>query len=999
MTVFSPLYINFFRLVLLLAGSLLFRFPAPVHSFGTRSFFTRIRQQQQQQQQQHSHQTTFLPSSVSGRQDHSSNDDNNIKNSNAASATTAMVNRGKYNISLLLIDHYDSFTYNLYDMLAQLTVEPPQVIAKDALPTFNPDEWKHIDGIILSPGPGTPQEQPPLSHQSILANPALPILGVCLGHQLLALAYGGDVGKAPKPIHGEDHWISSTSTTTTTTDNDNDNDNKLFENLPTSFRVVRYHSLAASNLPVAKLQVTATSANDNVIQAIQHVSNPHYGVQFHPESIGSQYGMALLNNFCQIVQDYKDTKEDDDDDDDDERLSTTGQDESTTLESIREEEESSKLTSSDTTTTPEPRFRALLHPLKETKVEPSKVFSELYSHRSTAMWLDSSSYPSRGEVDILAAPLSKDDVIEYHHHRSNKDDNNNNNNDILTQLEQKLAFAYDMDIGFVLSKGEDDPHDSTSIEWTKDTSVAAVGKDIVFEHKDDHQVHTRDDFPKIPFGYRGGYLGYLGYEVRHDTQRYLQEQESCHPKKDSVSSSAASPGERTPNNSDSTSVPTAAFFLARESMIYHHPTQQWYLLGLVEGEEDIEARMDWIQHVKERMAQLELSDGMNGEKGNPLSAPANPSSPSLAFVPNRPKERYAQDIASCHNFIELGESYELCLTNQLEATVEDATTSSDSSTTTLNLYQRLRRRNPAPYSAYFSWKGSLAICCSSPERFMSVQRRPTNNHPHHPTTILQAEAKPIKGTCARVLPADGIRRTQAETREDERRARSLELSLKNRAENLMIVDLLRNDMSRVCQIGSVHVAKLMDIESFATVHQMVSTIRGTLAPSSSSSLSCDVNGTIDLLRASFPGGSMTGAPKIRTMELLEELEDQVDRGPYSGSLGYLSINGCMDMNIIIRSAVVVTTKNDENDDTKRRHRVSIGAGGAITALSETQDEYDEMLLKARAVVEAVQEWAAVCSSSTTPVAPGSDVADTDEPELEENPDYITAGPADCSERE
>ncbi len=240
---------------------------------------------------------------------------------------------------------------------------------------------------------------------------------------------------------------------------------------------------------------------------------------------------------------------------------------------------------------------------------------------------------------------------------------------------------------------------------------------------------------------------------------------------------------------------------------------------------------------------------------------------------------------------------------------------------------------------------------------MSVTRQ--RPHPEVPS-YLQAEAKPIKGTCARVLPGNGICRTDSEAREDERRARSLELSLKNRAENLMIVDLLRNDMSRVCQIGTVHVAKLMDIESFATVHQMVSTIRGTLAESSTS---------IDLLRASFPGGSMTGAPKVRTMELLEILEQRVDRGPYAGSLGYLSVNGCMDMNIIIRSAVITPSriKDDfDGDDASRRAvdgwKVSIGAGGAITALSEAQDEYDEMQLKANAVVASVQEWASSASS-------------------------------------
>jgi len=229
---------------------------------------------------------------------------------------------------------------------------------------------------------------------------------------------------------------------------------------------------------------------------------------------------------------------------------------------------------------------------------------------------------------------------------------------------------------------------------------------------------------------------------------------------------------------------------------------------------------------------------------------------------------------------------------------------------------------------------------------MSISRQ--QPHPEIPP-YLQAEAKPIKGTCARVSPQNGAFLSEGEVREDDRRARSLELSLKDRAENLMIVDLLRNDMTRVCKTGSVHVSKLMDIESFATVHQMVSTIRGTLS---------DSRNSIDLLRMSFPGGSMTGAPKIRTMEILEKLERNVDRGPYSGCLGYLSVNGCMDMNILIRSACV--TPAEKKDEWK----VGIGAGGAITALSDAEDEYNEMRLKASAVIESVEKWVTMIDDGT-----------------------------------
>jgi para-aminobenzoate synthetase len=158
-------------------------------------------------------------------------------------------------------------------------------------------------------------------------------------------------------------------------------------------------------------------------------------------------------------------------------------------------------------------------------------------------------------------------------------------------------------------------------------------------------------------------------------------------------------------------------------------------------------------------------------------------------------------------------------------------------------------------------------------------------------------------------------------------------------------------LSRVCEVGSVHVPRLMHIESFTTVHQLVSTIRGVIN-------SMEAN-AVDAISACFPGGSMTGAPKLRSVGILNEMEQGVSRGPYSGSLGYISLNGCMDMNIIIRTAVVTPATSAGEDPKEKNDKwdVSIGCGGAITALSDSEDEYNEMLLKARAVKEAVEYWA------------------------------------------
>jgi para-aminobenzoate synthetase component 1 len=249
--------------------------------------------------------------------------------------------------------------------------------------------------------------------------------------------------------------------------------------------------------------------------------------------------------------------------------------------------------------------------------------------------------------------------------------------------------------------------------------------------------------------------------------------------------------------------------------------------------------------------------------------------------------------------IRAGDVYQVNLTQQLSAPLAG---------TAWEFYLRLRRVNPAPFGAFLDG-GAWAIVSASPERFLGV------------TPDGRVETRPIKGTRPRGATAA----------QDAALIAALRASEKDRAENVMIVDLLRNDLSRVCATGSVAVPELCAVESFATVHHLVSTVTGRLAPG---------RDAFDLLAAAFPGGSISGAPKIRAMEIIAGLEP-VARGVYCGAIGYVSATGAMDTSVAIRTAVV------------RDGVVHFGVGGGVVADSDPAGEYAESLDKARGLVAAL----------------------------------------------
>ena len=359
----------------------------------------------------------------------------------------------------------------------------------------------------------------------------------------------------------------------------------------------------------------------------------------------------------------------------------------------------------------------------------------------------------------------------------------------------------------------------------------------------------------------GGYVGYLGYELKADL---------------------GSPGRHV------SSIPDACLLFPATFVVVDHSAEQAHVVSVAAAEAD---RTFAEAEVGRICGELTAIDG---EESRPAQA-LGTSEPRMALD----RDAYLTAVADIQGRLRAGESFEACLTNRFEVDVAEGLDP-------LDLYLRLREESQAPAAGYLRM-GEVALLSASPESFLRMDRD------------RRVTTSPIKGT----RPRGGDPESDRALREE------LLTCPKERAENVMIVDVLRNDLGRVCEFGSITVDQLAEVESFARVHQLVSTISGRLAQD---------RDVVACLEACFPGGSMTGAPKLRAMEIIDSLEP-VPRGAYSGAFGWFGLDGQADLSIVIRSIVLA-------GDT-----ASVGAGGAITVLSDPESEYDEMLLKARPLLD------------------------------------------------
>jgi para-aminobenzoate synthetase component 1 len=380
----------------------------------------------------------------------------------------------------------------------------------------------------------------------------------------------------------------------------------------------------------------------------------------------------------------------------------------------------------------------------------------------------------------------------------------------------------------------------------------------------------RLEAPNIPIPFIGGAVGYFSYDLCHFIEKL--------PK----------------TAVDDLKLPESLFRFYDLILAYDNLTEKAYLISTgfpeqAEKQRLIRARKR-IDEIKEKLTQLPVN--------SQTQMFINAAKPNINS--NFTRDEYISAVEKAREYIIAGEIYEVNLSQRFETEL---------SIKPYELYLRLREINPAPFASYLDFNG-VTIVSASPERFLKLKDD-------------YVETRPIKGTRPRGKNAQ----------EDSKLSYELLHSVKDRAENLMIVDLERNDLGRVCRYGTVEVTEFAMLETFPTVFHLTSTVTGKLRE--------DKN-CIDLLKASFPGGSITGAPKIRAMEVIDELEP-TRRSIYTGSIGYLGFDGNLDINIAIRTFII-----------KNKHAY-FQVGGAIVYDSDPESEYQETLDKAKALIDALNE--------------------------------------------
>ncbi|KAL9128577.1 MAG: hypothetical protein Q9217_002776 [Psora testacea] len=830
---------------------------------------------------------------------------------------------------LLFVDAYDSFTNNIISLLeTQLDVHATVIKLDEKI-----EDLAHFvepfAAIVLGPGPGDPRNHKDVGlfrrFWQLSDEHLVPILGICLGFQSMVLAFGGHVEQLHEPRHGFVRRIRHDG-------------QDIFEGLDQLVEAVQYHSLHAILGDLMTIDPTASNAQfhqscqrsadltalawdseiDNkpihphiltqnppfILMAVRHKNKPFHGLQFHPESIcSSSSAQDIILNWWRSVRRWWVSQP-------------------------------ARANQRDYDYRPECLFHNecgdisscnAIQPL-EANSRPSPIITKIIPSTSLTVPSICSRLGLGKEVIVLDSENHQRAEVGQH-------------SIIGITSPGSLRFEFNIGTSFVRRM----QHGQT----TKMDLLRKYGGDV-FQFLRDfiRQRRARSMYTDIPFW--GGLIGYINYE-------------NC------LETIGVSPLHGKRSDRRTSSAPDFNFIFVERSLVIAHVDQKIYVQSLTPNDHD------WVGATASILT-----------RALPASPPPSPFPFLNASITLPHEPSYKAKIRTAQSHIRAGNSYEICLTTR-------ATIRTPTQLPSWPLYLRLRQLNPAPFAAHIRL-GGLTLLSSSPERFLSWKRPSGRRGIFGKETVCQF--RPIKGTIAR-------RPDPTRPELTLKQAEGLLATPKEKAENLMIVDLIRHDLHGVVGSGNVSVPKLMIVEEYKTLFQLVSVVEGVLhIPGDSdgensgrgqrntkafrnsphertltdqpSATSTGEKSGIDVLAASLPPGSMTGAPKLRSCQLLQRIENR-PRGVYSGVVGYLDVGGGGDFSVVIRSVVrwdgghaELSSEFNKSQNKREEWEASsgrsdtgdtwtIGAGGAITALSTEESEYEEMMTKLRSTLRLFED--------------------------------------------
>ncbi|KAF1353157.1 ADC synthase [Delphinella strobiligena] len=810
---------------------------------------------------------------------------------------------------LLFLDAYDSFSNNIIVLLQEqlnATVEVIHIDDKrfatgDA--TLFHDFLARYDGVVAGPGPGDPRNPDDLGLMSYLwdvpDHQCLPVLGICLGFQSLALAFGASAEKLSEPRHGQITQVSHRG-------------RSIFKDVGV-VKATQYHSLhvrlgeqksttnserlwfPTQNCPLLEplaWDLSDSERNGSVLMAVQHCKKPFWGVQYHPESICTNgAGASIVKKWWSEALDWSLHQAATPDIDPEPSISASyAFDLDFSDFSNIESGQSSGRSSIDCCD-----GLATGHTLPTAQSTPAETRSS-----SRTCQPEVSRQVSWKSIDLPTSALSVTSLVEalqdVHGNTVMLESGTKDGKPVRSETGRFSIIAC-LD-GTLRSLRYSTRRQTVESNLTNSMQRFSATMQDVWSSIDGFMTENQatNGSEIVPFW--GGLVGFISYEAGLET---IDVQPA--PVKDTH--------------------PDAWFVFVERSVVIDHVDNKLYIQSLHNDDRKwMRQTEDIIEEAYKMAAKMESGHGSIEGKQTDVDKRVTYEEANMPRTPTitAPDSiKYADKVRLCQSSIRAGDSYELCLTDQSLVSYP-----AEHRPSAWDLYSRLRTANPAPFSAYLHFKGQsrngedfadddVAILSSSPERFLSWSRGG------------KCQFRPIKGT---VLKNDDMTKEKAEATLN---------SDKEQAENLMIVDLIRHDLYGVVGPRNVEVEKLMQVEEYETVFQLVSIIEGQLPYSE------DKKG-VDVLAASLPPGSMTGAPKKRSCELLREIEAG-PRGIYSGVLGYLDVGGGGDFSVIIRTAF------QWSDEGYWR----LGAGGAVTVLSTAEGEFDEMMAKRASSLRAFQQ--------------------------------------------